>query len=168
MEYLPQTGTKTIEFTPAKTGNIAFGCTMWMTTRGAGFEVVENTAGIKAAASSASSSADQDSGDSGSGSAACDPRFADCNVQKFGMEITKERGFYPNVFTVRKNVPVELEIDTKIQMGGCMSAMVIPEYSIAHKLTVGRTVLRFTPTRTGTIFGTCSMGSRMVTFNVVN
>lgn len=157
-EYLPRQGTKTITFTPAEVGTIQFSCTMGMTTRGAAFEVVPNPDGVVAPSVGSGTPADY---------GACDPAVAECNVQRLQMEISRERGFYPNVFTVKKGVPVELEIDAKIQLGGCMGTMIIPEYNIAHRLSLGKTTLRFTPTETGVVPFTCSMGSRMGQFTVV-
>lgn len=83
------------------------------------------------------------------------------------MEISRERGFYPNRFTVKKDVPVELAIDTKVPLGGCMGTMLIPELNIAHSLTLGKTILRFTPTAAGVIPFTCSMGSKIGEFIVL-
>jgi len=89
-------------------------------------------------------------------------------TQKFSMEISRERGFYPNTFTVKKNVPVELEIDTKVPLRGCMSVMIIPDYNIVHSLTtIGKSILKFTPTKEGTVPFTCGMGARMGYFKVI-
>ena len=84
------------------------------------------------------------------------------------MEISREKGFYPNDFVVKKGIPVELEIDAKLQLGGCMSTLVIPDYDVAHFIPKGKSILRFTPTKVGTTPITCSMGSRMGQFTVTN
>ena len=158
-EYLPSDKPKTIRFVPQEIGTIPFYCTMGMTTPNAAFEVIPNTVGIKAAsiAETTPNAAKLEE---------CDPEIATCGVQKLTMEISKERGFYPNTFTVKKNIPVELEIDTKLQLGGCMSTLVIPDYNIAHLLSIGKTKVKFTPTKEGTVPFTCSMGSRMGQFIV--
>lgn len=163
VEYLPREGTKTISFTPQELGTIPFRCTMGMTTWGAAFEVIPNTKGI---APSTKPSETQ--------TVACNPEIQDCLVQnlntaqKLNMEISRENGFYPNVFTVKKNIPVELEIDAKLQLGGCMSTMVIPDYNIAHYLKLGKSILKFTPTKTGVVTFTCSMGSPLGQFIVTD
>lgn len=84
------------------------------------------------------------------------------------MEISREKGIYPNSFTVKKDVPVELTIDTKVALGGCMSVFVIPKYNVTIPMKLGENKVKFTPTETGTVAMTCSMGSKMAQFNVVN
>jgi len=152
VEFVPPSGIKTIEFVPEKAGKISFSCTMGMTTYGAGFEVVSNT---EVAVPTSDALAKPEA------APACNPEYQQCNVQKIQMEVSRERGFYPNVLVVKKGIPVEWEIDTKLQIGGCMGTMVIPEYGVAHRLALGKTTLRFTPTRSGTFPFTCSMGSKM-------
>jgi len=153
-EFMPRQGLKTIEFLPENVGSIPFSCTMGMTTYGTKFEVIPNTEGVKAASLTGTSEEE------------CNPEIMNCNVQKIFMEVSREKGFYPNVHVVKKNVPVEMEIDTKLRLGGCMSTMVIPEYNVAHLLEMGKTTLRFTPTKSGTFPFTCSMGSKQGEFIV--
>ncbi len=153
-EYLPKDNVKIITFTPTETGTIQFSCSMGMAGPGQ-FIVVpseqKNPTGLSAPTPE---------------QPACDPATQECNVQKIAMEITRENGFYPNTFTVKKGIPIEMEIDTKVSLGGCMGTMVIPEYNIAHRLSLGKTTLKFTPTETGTIPFTCSMGSKLGEFIV--
>ena len=163
-EYLPTTGIKTIRFTPTEAGRITFSCSMGMTTPGAAFIVVPNIQvqqEIKLA--------DNSNQPIGSIGLTADG-VADVNaqVQKLNMEISQAGGFYPTEFTVKKNIPVELTIDTQVRLGGCMSTLVIPDYNIAHQLTFGTSVLKFTPTKSGTIPFTCAMGSRQGLFKVIN
>jgi plastocyanin domain-containing protein len=166
-EYVPPNkGPRTIRFTPAETGFFPFSCTMGMTTPGAGFTVVSNDGGVKASASV--QTAQGVASDSGSvGLQKCDPSVQDCSVQHVVMEVSKERGFYPAVIEVKNNMPVEMEFDTKVKLGGCMSTMVIPEYGVAHRLTMGKSTVSFTPTRTGTFPMTCSMGGLHAQIKVV-
>lgn len=84
------------------------------------------------------------------------------------MEVTKEKGFYPSSFTVKKGVPVELIVDTQVKLGGCMGTMVIPDYDVAEKLPIGKTTLAFTPTETGSVLVTCSMGNPLAEISVIN
>jgi plastocyanin domain-containing protein len=149
-EYLPK-GVKTIAFTPSQTGELEFKCTMGMTTRGAAFIVVPNTG---AASGASAPSTNQQAGEAGP-------------AQKLSMTISRDNGFSPNLFTVKKDLPVELEIDTQTPLGGCMGTMVIPKYNIAHLLSLGKTTLRFTPTQIETIRATCPMGSPMIAFQIV-
>ncbi|MDD5110482.1 MAG: sulfite exporter TauE/SafE family protein [Patescibacteria group bacterium] len=159
-EYLPRDGVKTIRFTPENTGTLPFSCTMGMTTPGAAFTVVANT--DTTSALTAPSGGDTILG------AKCDPQIANClSTQRLQMSITRERGFSPNTFTVKVGQPVELEIDTQVPLSGCMSTLVIPEYNVAHRLSLGKTTLRFTPTNTGVVPFTCSMGSWQGQFTVV-
>lgn len=89
-------------------------------------------------------------------------------AQKVSIEVSNERGVYPNAFTVKKGVPVDLAIDTKVPLGGCMSVWVIPEYNVTIPMKVGLNTTRFTPTRAGTVALTCSMGSRMAQLTVTD
>lgn len=153
-EYLPQQGVKTITFTPAKTGTIPFRCTMAMTTRGAAFTVVPNTKNIAAASVAPSPASQQHIG--------CNPLIMNCvTAQKLAVEISREKGFYPNTFTVKKGIPVELAIDAKVQLSGCMSTLIIPQYNVAQYLALGKSTVTFTPTKAGVVPFTCSMGSKM-------
>lgn len=157
-EYLPRDGVKIITFTPRETGEIKFSCSMGMTDSRARFTVIENpNQNLKDSLPSSAPAP----------SIACNPDITDClSAQKLNMEISRERGFYPNIFSVKKNIPVELEIDTKVPMGGCMGVLVIPQYKVAHRLVLGKSTLKFTPTRDGIIPFTCSMGSKLGEFNV--
>ena len=94
-EYLPKQGEKVVTFTPTTTGTIGFSCPMGMTTRGAAFTVVPNTEGLGAAPTSQPATPQ-----------ACDPAVMICNVQKLGMTITREEGFSPNKFIVKKGIPI--------------------------------------------------------------
>jgi plastocyanin domain-containing protein len=83
------------------------------------------------------------------------------------MEVSRERGFYPRAFTVKKGVPVELTVDNQVgNLGGCMSVMTIPRYNVAKQLLPGKTKFAFTPTETGTVPLTCSMGIEMARVTV--
>ncbi len=151
-EYLPKNEVKVIQFTPNEVGSIKFSCSMGMA--GPGYiNVVANSNAPAASGATTFEPVAEQQNPTGS-------------VQKLAMEVSRENGFYPNSFTVQKNVPVELEIDAKVALGGCMSTLIIPEYNVAHFLKLGKSVLKFTPTKSGTIPFTCSMGSRMGQFIV--
>lgn len=158
-EYLPRNAIKTISFTPENTGEIKFSCSMGMTDPRAKFIVVENPL---------------ENNETGTlrerqTTPQCNPEISNCiTSQRLFMEISRERGFYPRNFTVKKGVPVELEIDTQIPLGGCMGVMVIPQYNVAHRLALGKSTVKFTPQETGQLPFTCSMGAKLGEFLVVN
>jgi sulfite exporter TauE/SafE len=158
-KYLSPQGITTITFTPTQTGTISFNCSMGMMTRGSEFTVVPNTKGIVGAKIEPTPDAQ---------SVPCDPKVADCiEPQKLAIGVSKEKGIVPRSLTAKKGVPVELTIDTKIPLGGCMSIWVIPKYSVTIPMTkIGKNKATFTPTEVGTIYLTCSMGSKLVEINI--
>lgn len=160
-KYLSPEGITTITFTPTKNGTIPFNCSMGMMTRGSAFTVVPNTTGIVGTSI-------EENNTSGN-SSECNPEFTNCiEDQKVSIEVSKERGVYPNSLTVKKGVPVDLTIDSKVPLGGCMSVWIIPKYNVTIPMKVGINKAKFTPTETGTIAMTCSMGGRMAQFEVIN
>ncbi len=159
-KYLSPEVVTIIKFTPKESGDIPFNCSMGMMSRGSGFTVVPNSTGAVAAEDTSTTGPE------------CDPKVTTCapkpEAQKFALEVTAEKGFYPNSFTVKRGVPVEVEIDAKVPLGGCMSVMVIPQYDVTLPLKLGKNTLAFTPTETGVVFATCSMGIKMLQFNVTS
>ncbi len=157
-KYLSPQRITTITFTPTETGNIPFTCSMGMTTRGASFNVILNTTGVVGAKIEAQTNA----------TTACNPTVSDCiQAQKVSLEISRERGFYPQIQTIKNNVPVEFTVDDQIDLGGCMGMMTIPEYGVAQLLKIGKNAITFTPTRTGVVNVVCSMGVFQTSFNVI-
>ncbi len=157
-KYLSPQGITTITFTPAQTGDIPFNCSMGMMTRGSGFTVIPNTSGIMGAKTSAPMITPEP---------ACDPAIANClETQKLTIEVSRERGIYPQSLTAKKGVPIELTIDDQVPLGGCMSVWVIPQYNITIPMngTISKNI--FTPTESGVINITCSMGSKLATINI--
>lgn len=160
-KYLSSKGITTITFTPTETGTIPFNCSMGMMTRGSAFTVVPNTTGIVGAKIENNNPAEN--------SSECNPEFSNCiEAQKILIEVSQERGIYPSSLTLKKGVPVDLTIDAKVPLGGCMSVWVIPEYNVTIPMKIGINKANFTPTKTGAIAMICSMGSRMAQFNVTN
>jgi sulfite exporter TauE/SafE len=73
-----------------------------------------------------------------------------------------------DVNTLKVNVPVTLNLITN-NIRSCALAFTIPQYNISKILPVtGTTTIEFTPTRTGLLTYTCSMGMYSGTFNVIN
>jgi uncharacterized protein len=149
---LPRSGTKTVEFTPDKTGAFPFSCSMGMTTRGAAITVVANT---DATASATPLNYTPASPVPTTSSA---PAAASGEVQKLNMTVTYEQGFYPNTFKVKKGIPVILEIDVQADVSGCMDTVVGSDYDIGQRLKMGKNQIKFTPTKTGELNLTCPMG----------
>ena len=163
-KFLSNEHITTINFTPKATGSIPFRCSMGMTTYGAQFVVIPRTAQIATATNAGNSS-----GASGiAAQNASHPQVPAIAPQQIAMEISDENGFYPNTFTVKKGVPVEWTIDDKVELGGCMSVAIIPKYDVTIAFELGINKATFTPTETGTIYATCSMGTRLVQFNVID
>lgn len=159
-KYLSPQGITTITFTPIETGTIPFNCSMGMMTRGSAFTVIPNTTGIVGAKTEAQTNASP---------LGCDPNIASCpETQRLAIEVSQERGIYPRSLTAKKGVPVDLTIDNKVPLGGCMSVWVIPKYNVTIPMKVGTIKTTFTPTETGTLAITCSMGSPMAQINVIN
>ncbi|MDR1419995.1 MAG: sulfite exporter TauE/SafE family protein [Treponema sp.] len=96
------------------------------------------------------------SGPAGRGKAsAADP------VVRDGVQIvnsTLSGGRYPAI-TVREGMPVRWIINApQGSINGCNNRMIIREYGIEHRFTVGENVIEFTPGRAGRIPYSCWMG----------
>jgi plastocyanin domain-containing protein len=150
-KYLAPDKVTDITFTPKEPGRYRFTCSMGMTTPGAAFTVVPQTT-VNPVVSSTTAA----------------PAPAAVSSQKLQMEVSYEKGFYPDRFTIKKGVPVEMAIDDKVPLGGCMSVMVIPKYDVTLPFQIGENKLSFTPTETGTVYATCSMGIKLVQFTVTD
>lgn len=76
-------------------------------------------------------------------------------------------GYSPNEFTVVKGKPVKWIINSTNQFS-CASSIVMPKYGISRGLQKGENIIEFTPTETGQIQFSCSMGMYRGVFNVVD
>lgn len=76
-------------------------------------------------------------------------------------------GYSPNSFTIKKNVPVKWVIDSKAPYS-CASVMIVPKLKIQKFLAAGENIVEFTPTETGILPFSCSMGMYTGVFNVVD
>ena len=76
-------------------------------------------------------------------------------------------GYAPNAFTVKKGIPVKWVIDSQSAYT-CAASIRMPAYNIAQLLQAGQNVITFTPTQTGNVRFTCSMGMYSGTFTVVD
>ncbi len=71
------------------------------------------------------------------------------------MDLTY-RGYSPNVFFVKKDIPVRWIIDVK-QMSGCTDEIIMPEYNIKKPLEYGENIIEFVPRELGDIKFSCWM-----------
>lgn len=75
--------------------------------------------------------------------------------------------FSPNRFVVKKGVPVRWDVQG-VDISGCASTLVAPSIGINQSLRLGLNTFRFTPTRTGSIPFSCSMGMIRGSFTVID
>ena len=76
-------------------------------------------------------------------------------------------GYEPDVLTVKKGIPVRWVITSKNQYT-CAAFINMPAIGIQQPLTAGENIIEFTPTKTGKLPFTCSMGMYSGVFNVVD
>ncbi len=74
-------------------------------------------------------------------------------------------GYSPNEFTITRGVPVQW-IVTSIDSNTCASSLVVPDLNIQRQLQPGENVIEFTPTETGDLNFSCSMGMYRGVFHV--
>ncbi len=87
-------------------------------------------------------------------------------MQEVEIKVTS-RGYKASASTLKVGVPVSLKL-TSENVQSCARSFTIPEYNIAKILPVTGTVtLEFTPTKTGRLTYTCSMGMYTGYFDVV-
>lgn len=76
-------------------------------------------------------------------------------------------GYNPNEFTIKKGVPFVWQIDST-NAYTCASSLVVPSLGIRKNLVSGNNVITFTPTKTGRIAFSCSMGMFRGSITVVD
>jgi sulfite exporter TauE/SafE/copper chaperone CopZ len=77
------------------------------------------------------------------------------DAQIIKMDLTY-RGYVPNVFSVKRGVPVRWIINVK-QMSGCTNAILLEKFNIKKDLKYGENIIEFTPTEIGEIPFSCWM-----------
>lgn len=86
--------------------------------------------------------------------------------QEVVVDVTSN-GYKSSVNTLKAGVPVRLTLKTNNTVG-CSRSFVIPDLKISKVLKeTGEEVLEFTPTKTGRLSFTCSMGMFSGEFNVI-
>ncbi|MFZ2253324.1 MAG: sulfite exporter TauE/SafE family protein [Minisyncoccia bacterium] len=80
------------------------------------------------------------------------------NVEYQEVRMTQDgSGYSPSEFTVKAGVPVRWIITSTTQFT-CASSLVMKDFNIRKTLKFGENIIEFTPTKTGTIPFSCSMG----------
>jgi len=74
-------------------------------------------------------------------------------------------GYSPNKFAIQRGIPVKWIIDAKAPYS-CASVVLIPKLKIQKFLLAGENIVEFTPTETGALPFSCSMGMYKGVFNV--
>jgi len=78
------------------------------------------------------------------------------NAQVINMTVYYS-GFSPNVFRLKKDVPVRWIIDGR-EITGCTNQVIVPDFGIRKNLQAGENIIEFIPTKSGTIGFSCGMG----------
>jgi uncharacterized protein len=92
--------------------------------------------------------------------------IADQTAQEARMTQLRN-GYSPNIFTVKKGRPVKWIIKSTTTLS-CAAYLVVPKYGISQSLRSGENTITFTPTETGEIPFSCSMGMYRGKFIVVD
>jgi len=101
-----------------------------------------------------------------------EPKGAVAAVNSEGyQEVTidvKDGQYVSSTNTLKAGVPVKLTLNTQNTFG-CIRAFTIPSYNISEILPeTGQQTIEFTPTKTGLLSYSCSMGMYSGSFTVVN
>lgn len=149
-------GENVIEFTPTKTGDIQFNCSMGM-YRGK-FTVVEKQSVNSDPVTTTEKSNPDDK--EGSLKTASSASLSKPGTQILKTVYTEDADIKPNTFVVKKGLPVRMEVDVKDMGSGCMSTIMIPGlYNKAEFLEKGKIlVMEFIPEDSGEYPITCAMG----------
>lgn len=76
-------------------------------------------------------------------------------------------GYSPNKFTIKKGIPVRWIVTSK-DVYTCAASIVSQQLGIRKGLELGENIFEFTPTETGTIRFSCTMGMYTGSFDVVD
>lgn len=92
-------------------------------------------------------------------------------VMENGVQVARMRqtsgGYEPNAFVVQRGVPVRW-IVYGTDPNSCASSINFPAFSVSKYLSPGENIIEFTPTQTGTLRFSCSMGMYPGSFTVIN
>ncbi len=88
-----------------------------------------------------------------------------------GVQVVKmtqdATGYHPNKFAIKKGVPVKWVV-TSHDPYSCAGSLVVPKISLKKNFSAGENILEFTPSETGTIDFSCSMGMYTGRFTVTD
>ncbi len=84
--------------------------------------------------------------------------------QEIRMEVNRY-GWDPDVFVLKKDVPVKWIIDGE-EINGCNNAIQVPKYGLEFDVRSGEQIIEFTPSEEGVIRWSCWMGMIPGTFIV--
>ncbi len=180
-------GENVFYFTPTETGEIPFSCSMGMYT--GKFIVTDNDSSFgpnkfisTANASSGGCSMKAAGGCGGEiknnslvsgqtlavSQASSNNQINNYKIQLIKSSYTQADDISPNEFTVKKGQPVKWVIAMKEPPTGCMRNVVIGDIGVSEPMNQsGDTVVEFTPTQTGDLGVTCSMGIHRATIHVI-
>ncbi len=152
-----QQGENIIEFTPKETGDVTFSCLMGM-YRGQ-FIIIENNSPKDTTESKAIQTTTDNKTQAQASPAEATPK-ANSDKQVFKASYTTDKGILPNNFEAIAGKPVQIEIEAKDDVQGCMSTIKIPGLVDQPQLLEnGKTVkFEFTPKTSGEYEFTCAMG----------
>jgi sulfite exporter TauE/SafE/copper chaperone CopZ len=89
--------------------------------------------------------------------------------QIINIEVSRERGIYPNLFTVKKGVPVEIVVNSEMTLFGCLAIWQIPKYNVSLLIEAGINKASFVSREAGRIVMTCGRGiNQIAQINVVD
>jgi len=166
--FMPQDSIKTITFTPKDVGTYSFNCTMGMMTPNSAIIVVPNTSGQTGSQSPSSDKSVANNGNSAISLEGAQNNYADIqNTQKANIDVTT-LGFEPQLITLKKGIPAEINVNVQTNLSGCMSVMVIPAFDVSQSLQFGKNTFTFTPDKTGEFDVTCPMGIKETTIRVID
>jgi uncharacterized protein len=76
------------------------------------------------------------------------------------------KGYFPNSFVVKKDVPVKWVIKGE-NVFGCQGFLTVPKIGLSRTLEIGENIIEFTPKEKGSILFSCSMGMFRGNFTVI-
>jgi sulfite exporter TauE/SafE len=99
-------------------------------------------------------------------------KIEDPNVKlENGVQVVRmtqtSSGYSPSKFTIAKNVPVRWIITSK-NPNSCSASILMNKYGIKKFLVAGENIIEFTPTESGNLPFSCSMGMYTGSFTVVD
>jgi len=87
------------------------------------------------------------------------------DIQEVNMT-QNSTGYNPNYFVIKKGVPVRWIINSTSSYS-CATSLIAPKLGIRKNLKSGQNIIEFTPTQTGIIPFSCSMGMYSGSFKVI-